>query len=371
MRKPVVKVMADNGNDLVPGWRSALVNVTFTDADGGDADEISITFAVSAPFPPAPPKGQRYRLSFGWEGEGLRDGGSFTYQSRSIDGDTEGGWQMTIRARSSDFIDADKTATSEHFEDTTAGEVFDKLAAQSGKTAIVDPDIAKIKIPYRLRHNQSLSGFADELANELGGTLKLANGSFIVAKRNGGRTAMGTDMPTIVIAFGKVIGGDLSTEEATPVKGSKGVYFDPDEGVSKQIDAESVGSGTIAPLHPARSKEEAEYVARAEADELARGSVSGTLELEGSAQAMAGAPVRLTDFGEDFDGLDLIATAINHTWTWDDGGGWLMSVEVGSRETDAKKKGRKKKSGGFEGYNPSEDVTRFREPVNTNAAAGS
>lgn len=336
MRKPIVKLVADTGIDLMLGWSSALINVKFTDADGGDADEISITFAVSAPFPLTPPKGQRYRFFFGWEGEEMRDGGSFTYQSSSIDGDTESGWKMTIRARSSDFIDADKSATSEHFEDMTAGEIFNKLAAHSGKIAIVDPVIAKIKIPYRLRHNQSLSGFADELANELGGTLKLANGSFIVTKRNGGRTASGTDMPTIFIPFGKVIGGDLSTEEAAPVRSSKGVYFDLEEGVLKQIHTESVGSGMIAPLHPARSKEEAEYAARAEADELARGSISGTLELEGATHAMGGAPVRLNGFGANFDDLDLIATAITHTWTWADSGGWLMSVEVGSRETGPK-----------------------------------
>ncbi|MFA1621670.1 hypothetical protein ACDY96_02265 [Rhizobium mongolense] len=78
-----------------------------------NADELNITFSVLPPFPDSPTEGTRYRFLYGWDRGALRDGGLFTYQSDSLGGDPESGYTMTITARASDFIDADKKADSE------------------------------------------------------------------------------------------------------------------------------------------------------------------------------------------------------------------------------------------------------------------
>jgi len=334
MRKPVVRVIGQSGGDLVPGWGGALVSAEYTDNDGGEADEISFTFAVSTPFPDSPAEGTRYRFFYGWDAGALRDAGLFTYQSDSLSGDAEQGWTMTITARASDFIDADKAEDTEHFEDTTAGDIFRKLAARAGKSAMVDETIAAIRIPYRLRYNQSLTGFANELAEELGGTLKFAGGKMLVPLRSGGKTASGAEMPTIEVRFQDVIGAEISSEGRQRYAEVGAGYFDADEGVAMLAEAASIGSASrYLSLHPARSQEEAEHAAKARGNEEARASVTGSVDLPGSESAMAGAPVKLSGFGQSRDAADLVAASIHHTFSFDESGGWLMSVEVANRKT--------------------------------------
>lgn len=331
MRKPIVTVMGPSGLDLIPGWGPALTRVSYTDNDGGEADEIEIEFAAEAPFQAPPAEGTRYRLSYGWSSGGLRDAGEFTFQSASLGGDAEGGYLLTIVARSADFVDADKSADSEHFDDMTAGEIFQKLAGDAGKSAIVDPSIASIKIPYRLRHQQSALGFAQELAEELGATLKLADGKWLLPARGSGKTASGTTLPPIALDYGQVLSFDLTSEGRPKFKEVNASWFDPQAGIAKIETAAGIGkAATLFGLHPAASADEAKVRGKADATELARASVSGTLTVEGDPDAMAGAPVILTGFG-GWSGHDLVAPSIRHDFTFDDQGGWIMNVAVAGR----------------------------------------
>ncbi|OCP17422.1 MULTISPECIES: hypothetical protein [unclassified Ensifer] len=334
MRKPRVQVIGQSGLDLFPGWSSSsLMSVTYTDVDGGEADELEFSFSVSPPFQDSPAEGTRYRFLYGWEGQPLRDAGEFTYQSDALSGDAEGGYVMTIVARASDFIDADKAAETEHFDDMTAGEIFQSLAGRAGKQALIHPDIASVRLPYRLRFNQSLSGFANELAEELGGTLKFAGGKLLVPKRNGGQNANGRQLPTITIPFKSQHAFDIASEGRGRYQQVGTGFFDPLKGVQKLFNATSSGKASrFLGLHPARSEDEAELAGKAQSAELARGSISGSFDTDGSDEAMAGAPVRLSGFGASRDALDLVAASIAHTISFEDGGGWTMSVEVGMRE---------------------------------------
>ncbi len=334
MRKPVVKIIGASGRDLFSEWSEhGLTSVSFTDNDGTNADEISFVFAVSPPFQGGPTEGQKYGLEYGWEGGAFRDAGSFTYQSSSLSGDPESGYSMTVTARSSDFIDAEKNAETEHFDDTTVGEIFSALARKSGKTAIVDARIATIKVPYRLRYNQSTSGFAQDLAEDIGGTLKFANGRMIVSQRNGGTTAGGNSMPEINVAFDATHSFELSMESKGKYRDIEAPYFDEDDGQQKFKAKSSIGTAaTFLGIHPAGSADEADMRAAAEGAEMARASLTGSVELDGDETAMAGAPVKLSGFGA-YDQSDLIASSISHEFTFDDGGGWLMTIELGNRES--------------------------------------
>lgn len=332
MKKPIVQIIGQSGNDLVPGWGPALTRVSLNDVEGGEPDELEIEFAVSAPFPNSPAEGTRYRLAYGWEGEGMRDGGLFTYQSDSLGGDAESGYLMTIVARAADFVDADKAADTEHYEETTVGEIFKALASTSGKSASVHPVLASIKLPYRLRLNQSAMGFGQDLADEIGASLKFAGGKWLVLPRGKGETASGRTMPTIVIPFDSTMPIDISSEGRPKYKEVEAGYFDPLDGVMKMAKAAGAGlASRYFGVHPARSAEEADYLSKADAAELARNSISGSITTAGDTNAMAGAPVKLSGFGASRDALDLVAPSIQHEWTFDEQGGWLMTVELAMR----------------------------------------
>ncbi|GLR51287.1 hypothetical protein KYK30_20640 [Shinella yambaruensis] len=334
MRRPIVRIIGQSGLDLIPAWSGkGLTRVSFLDNDGGEADEIEFEFSWPPPFPDSPAEGTKYRLIYGWEETRLRDAGLFTYQSDHLGGDPESGDLMTIIARSSDFVDADKDADSEHFDDKTAGDIFRQIAAHAGKSAIVHPDIDKIKLPYRLRWRQPRSAFAQELAAELGGTVKYANNTLLVPMRNSGQTASGHTLPTIVIPYKHGHSFEISSEAKGRFKDSATGWFDLVSGLEKLFEGTSIGAASrYFSLHPARSEAEAELAGKAEIGEEARSSISGSFEADGMVDAMAGAPVKLQGFGASRDAADLVASSIQHEWTFDDDGGWIMSIEVANRE---------------------------------------
>lgn len=332
MRKPIVQVIGQTGTDLVPGWGSSLTRISITDNEGSDADEIEMEFSVSPPFQAPPAEGTKYRVFYGWDAGRLRDAGLFTSQKPRLSGDADGGALLTIGARSADFIDADKEADSEHFDDTTAGAIFTSLAARAGKSAIVHPSVASVSIPYRLRFQQSAVGFAQALADELGGALKLAGGKWLVSVKGGGETASGGQMPAIVVSFDEAINFDLESDGHPKFKTVDARWFDAGLGVNALASASGIGSAARAFfLHPAPSEKEAASRAKAEALELARMSVTGSVEIIGRVDAMAGAPVDLDGF-DAWGGYDLVASSISHEITFDESGGWLMTIELTKRK---------------------------------------
>lgn len=331
MRKPVVQIIGASGTDLLPGWGSAVMAVRYTDCEGGEADELEIDFSVSPPLQAPPAKGTKYRLFYGWDAQALKDAGLFTFQHAGLRFDAQDGWTMTITARSADFVDADKAAELEHFEDTTAGDIFRTLGTSVGKQVTVHPSIANVAVPYRLRHQQSAMGFAQAFADELGATIKPANGQWLVTMKNSGETASGTTIPTLTISAADVNSCDLSTEGRPEYGEVQASYFDEERGVSLLEAVPGLGlAARYLALHPAPSPGEAKQRSKAEALDLARATIDGNIRVEGDDQAMAGAPVVLVGFG-GWGGLDLVAQTITHEFTFDESGGWLMTPEFAAR----------------------------------------
>ncbi|MFC6444551.1 phage late control D family protein [Shinella zoogloeoides] len=331
MRKPVVQIIGTSGTDLLPGWGSAVMAVRFTDCEGGEADELEIDFSVAPPLQAPPAKGTKYRLLYGWDASALKDAGLFTFQNASLNFDPESGWVMTVTCRSADFVDADKAADMEHFEETTAGDIFRKLATGVGKRATVHPSIDDIAIPYRLRHQQSAMGFAQAFADELGATVKPANGRWLITMKNSGETAGGTTIPTLTISADDVTSCGLSTEGRPEYGEVQASYFDEDRGFSRLEAARGLGQDArFLALHPAPSPGEAKQRSKAEALDLARATIDGNITVEGDEQAMAGAPIELIGFG-GWAGLNMVAQTITHEFTFDESGGWLMTPEFAAR----------------------------------------
>lgn len=333
MKQPVVMIIGESGSNLFSAWRSqGLISIDYTDNDGGEADELSFTFAVNPPFEAGPQDGTKYQFIYGWKGGPLRDAGLFTFQSSSLSGNPESGYTRSITARASDFIDADKKAATEHFEDTTVGDIFKALGTQAKKAVAVSSELADISVPYRLRFNQDLSSFADELAEEVGGTLKFANGQMLVAKRNSGKTAVGTELPTISVKFSVSHSFELTSETRSRFEKVEASYFDPDDGITKAVSENAAGKSSLyMAVHPAASKEAASAIAKAAGAELDRHSVSGSVDTDGDVDAMAGAPIKLAGYGA-YDAAELIAASIHHTFDFDSNG-WVMSIELANKSS--------------------------------------
>jgi uncharacterized protein len=349
-RKPVVRIIGPSGGDIVVRLGRNLVNVKTTDMAGSESDEMSFIVRVKPPFPAGPPKGVRYLCELGWEGDPFRLTGIYTVQNHSLAGDPEQGYSMTVTSRATDFLDKMKEVDSEHFDDMTVGDIFRKIAEKAGMTAIVDQTLAAVKIPYRLRWNQSHVDFASDLSAELGGTMKLAGGKLVVMARGAGRSAGGTALPVIKVPFSSSYGFEISVETRGEYKDTGGEWFDPAAGISKL--QKTLGLGELSrylPVHPFASEDEAKRAGEAGGREQARQTVSGSFDMAGNPLAIAEAPVKPSGYGDEIDGLDLVASSVTHDVTFDDSAGWVTTVEIENRAdaaAKAAKKSKEKKPGG-------------------------
>ena len=339
-RRPFVSIIGPSGGNLVTRLGDALVSVKIVDQAGAKSDTAEFTVRIHHPFPAGPPKGTRYMVSIGWSEQGARLAGIFTVQTVSIGGDPEGGYQMKVTCRASDYIDAMKKVDSGHFDDETVGGIFDKIAGDAGIMALVDPELAAIKIPYRLRWNHPAVDSPDDIAREKGGTLKRAGGKLPCLRRGGKRSAGGTPFPPIVVPFDKDYGFEISIESRGEFKDLGGDWFDPLDGVLKLADGTGIGEASrYLPVHPFATEDEARRGAAAAGREQARKRISGSFEMAGNPLATAEAPVVPQGYGPEIDGLDIVCSSAEQSVDFGDSGGWVTTVEVESAgEAAAKKK---------------------------------
>ena len=341
-RRPFVSITGPSGSNLVSSLGSRLQSISIVDQAGGESDTLTMVVSVSHPFPAGPTIGTRYQVSIGWTETGARHAGVYTVQSVALSGDPEGGYALTVTCRAADFLDKMKKVESESFDNQTVGQIFEKVAQGAGISAVIDPALAQIKIPYRLRWKQAGIDFLHDLASEIGGTMKPAADKLLMMQRGAKRSASGRPFPSVIIPFEECISLDLSVEARGEYQEVAGDWFDPVEGILKV--AAGIGRGDASrflPLHLLPSKDEAKRTAEAQGREQARRTVSGSLTTPGKPEATAEAPVGLQGFGREFDSLDLICACVTHDVTFSDSGGWLTTTDVESA-ADAAKGGKKK-----------------------------
>jgi len=357
-RRPFVSIIGPSGGNLVARLSDRLISATIVDQAGGESDTLTFVISISHPFPPAPPVGTRYMAAIGWSEGSARHAGIYTVQSVSIGGDAGSGYTMTVTCRSADYLDAMKTVDSEHFDNETVDKIFQQVAGRAGVSAMVDPELASIKLPYRLRWKQPPIDFLDDLATELGGTMKTAADRLLLMKRGAKRSASGAPFPPIIVPFDSQYGFDISIEARGEFKDLGGDWFDPIEGVLKSEQAVGIGSASrYLPVHLLPSQDEAKRAAEAIGREHARKSVSGFFSMAGNPHATAEAPVVPQGFGGEIDSLDIVCACATHEISFGDSGGWITTVDI---ESAASASGGKKAggsgSGGGGDYVPSWEI---------------
>lgn len=331
IRRPILEVIGPSGEDLVSRWGAALLGVTVTDNAGHESDECVIKVAWTGVWASLPAKGAQYVVSAGWAGEGVSTLGVYTVQRWSRKGEPGDGEHIEIRCRAADFIDKMKSVGNRHYDEEngggTAGAIFQSLAQDAGVEAVVDPEVAAVAIPYRLRWGQSAIDFATELADDVGAVVKPQAGKLVVTRRGAGASGSGLELPPIVIRYDANYAYEASDEPREDYQSVTAPYFDSELGRALLEAFESTSPSSVAGLvHPAPTKDEARRQASAASDAHARASATGSFEAPGDAAALAGAPVICEGFGEGIDEVDWRAATVTHEITPDVG--WIMTVET-------------------------------------------
>ena len=335
-RKPILQIMNGGGRNILPGlsglWKSCHVR----EQAGGESDSAEIVCVGPPSKFGLPKKGEEFTILGGWADEGPVMQGKFTVQKIGLAGDPGSGDEIRIQLRAADYVDKLKGHSQRHYDGQTFGDIIKDVAKKAGLEAVVDEELAKVKIPYRLWWNQSAIDFATELGAEHGAAVKPAGGKLIAVKRGGGKSAGGKDLRPIEIRRQRAYGYEIEIEPRPEVGHVAASWHDEKTGKRKLVKHKTGRKGPIHMLpHPFRSEDEAKKAAEAEAYEMGNNSGSGHFESPGLPHAHAEAPVTAAGFGAPIDGW---WTAESIEKVWDAQGGFTTTVEV---KAGAEQKGQK------------------------------
>lgn len=302
--KPLLEIRNGTGRDMMPGLAGLWISATVTDKAGQKSDDAKLV-CIGPPGRVALPKrGDEYDVLMGWEHEGgavLQ--GRFSFQKARAIGNPDQGETVALIFRAADFVDKLKGQGREHYDDVTYGDLIKKLGKKAGLEAEVDPDLAKLKLGYRLRWDQSLIDFATEVSEEVGATLKPAGGKLVAMKRGGGKTGSGRELEPIAIHLRECIAYEIEIDPRPETGSVAAPWQDPKSGERKLVKKKSNRDGPVTILkHPLRSEADAGEAAEAEVYESGAASGTGHFETPGKPRARAEAPVNVSGFGASIDG---------------------------------------------------------------------
>jgi hypothetical protein len=125
------------------------------------------------------------------------------------------------------------------------------------------PSCADIKIPYRLRWNQSAIDFATDFADEIGAITKPQAGRLVIRKRGAGASASGLTLPAITVHHDPSYAYEFTIEPRPDFKETETPWFDPALGITRLEKAARKAASLTTFMHPFASEIEAKIGGKA------------------------------------------------------------------------------------------------------------
>lgn len=327
---PIIEIRV-NGREVAGAFYSRLIKVTIRDEAGQTSDSVTFDLDDRSPAIALPAPKATIQVSGGWKEGDRFKAGTFEMQSIALKGDADAGESITIQGSAADLKTRLKGSAREGFEDKTVGEIVETYAKRAGMTARVDPDLAKIKIPYRARVDSAEMGFLTVLADELDAVAKPMGDQLVFAKRGSAKAVSGQNLPPILIEKSDCSSWEVAPDALTQYGQVKAAYIDQKTGKRTKVEAKTGLKGPVLTIRdPLPNEEQAKKAAEAEARRLTRNTGSGHFQLatgrfdaQAEADVVAGGSFRTGIRG------DWRAEAVEHVF---DEKGWRTKVEIKAKE---------------------------------------
>jgi len=326
---PAFQIFAD-GRNVTEAFNDRLLSLTVTDEDGLDSDAVEITVDDRDNVVALPRKGASLTILMGYRETGLSLMGRFTVDEVTIEGPP---WEIGVHGRAADLRASFKEQKTRHFEGTTLGAIFEKLASEHGLEAAIDPELAKRAVRYVAQTEESDLHFATRLARRHDAVAKPANGRLVVAHKGAGRSGSGQPLERLVLRPGDVTHVRVSKADRPDHGGVEAEWYDRDGAERRSVLVENGEGPRMRLPHTYPSEEEAVRAAEARSRELDRAEGSLSVEMPGRTDIAAEMQVDMVGFRDGIAGAWTIERAEHRL----DDGGYVTSFEAG--------KGKKKEGG--------------------------
>lgn len=331
MVKETLCIVRVDGSDVSSAILPRLMNLSVADKAGVSSDTVSIELDDADGLILLPREGAGIEVLLGSNDAGVALVFTGVVDEVRGSGSRSSGRTLSISGKGFDGQGKAKEPQEKHWDDQSLGKVFAEAAKRGGIGSVrVDPELAQIVRPYWAMQGESFIHFGERIAREVGGTFKVANGTAILAKRNGGLSAGGAALPAIRAVYGD----NLISWEIAPVIGrprynkSKVRWYDPKTATWKTEEVEIADPNAKAEFtsrFTAPDKDEAKKNAESKKADSERGKGGGSITIDGTPDAQPEGEVILVGARPGIDGTYRIDT-VNHDFSR--GSGWTTRLEV-------------------------------------------
>jgi phage protein D len=319
-----------DGQNVSSAILPRLIRLMISDKAGVSSDTVSIDLDDTGGAILLPRERAVIQVMLGSD-----DGGTAVVFRGVVDevrssGARSGGLTLSISGKGFDTQGKPKEPQEKHWDDADLGTVFAEAAQRGGIAGVrVDQELAQIMRPYWAMQGESFVHFAERIAREVGGTFKVSNDVAVLAKRNGGVSASGAALPSVLAARGvNLISWDISPVIGRPryVK-TKARWYDPKTATWKTEEVEVADPGAVAEFaerFSASDQDEAQRLAESRKADSERGKGGGSITIDGSGMPQPEGLAILTGARPGIDGAYRI-DAVDHEYSRS---GWTTRLEV-------------------------------------------
>lgn len=298
------------GQDLTERLRPRLLDLTLTEARGGEADQLDLRIHDHDGAMALPRRGVELAVSLGWRDGGLIDKGTFSVDEVEHSGAPD---IITVRARSADLAHPMRTRRERSWHRVTLGAVLRTLAGEHGLQARVAPALAAVDIAHLDQTGESDAHLLTRLGKRYDAVATVKAGALIFAPIGAGTTASGIQLPTARITRADGDQHRFAQADRDKYSGVR-AYWNHKPGADRK--SVLVGnSGNAKRLRETfNTQAEAREQANAEWKRIQRGAatLSYTLAL-GRADLYPEQRVRVEGFKPEIDGTGWLIAKATHT----------------------------------------------------------
>lgn len=285
--KRAIFAVTVGGTNVTSTFASYLISINVSDAAGQTSDTASIELDDTDGRLVMPQKGALVSIMLGWEGGGLAQVFYGTVDEVSASGSRGSGRTLSISATGMDTSGKAKEPQRLHLDNTTIGEAMQKAGKVAGLTVTIDSELASIARDYISLDDESFTAFGERIAHEVGGTFKIVGDRAVLAKRNGGTSASGSALSSVVAAWGI----NLHSYNISPVLGrayekkTAVRYYDKKKAEWKVTEQDTGTDGAETKktsINSAADEETAKAQAKSDAEESDRKKGGGSVTIEGN-----------------------------------------------------------------------------------------
>jgi phage protein D len=320
--EPTFTVMVD-GTDVSANFRSRLVSLRVTDRLAGpqhptQSDTIEITLSDENGILNIPRRGAWILASLGWNGKN-HPMGEYNVDRVITAGGGERAWTMTVigMAAALGRNSGLKNQQSRHFENTTLGNIAEKIASEAGFALSMSPELAQRRIGYEAQTEESAMNFISRLARRNGAALAIKNRTLVFWKEGTERPANAEGGEVYSVDRNETLMFRALLHERGAYREVRSHYIDGRTFQRRDVIVPQMGGaqGEIQMGHANQNEQDAKAAAEAKSAALNRDGESLLIEVHGRPDIRAGGKLRVNGIRPGVDGqwpnIDVVEHILN------------------------------------------------------------